>query len=238
MKYPGIFLLLLLSLSLTAQHAERDVLQDLYQDVLHPSDALLNGMEYKYYFDPLHSNPLIPDDPYPSASVLIRNTMYENVILQYDTYKNLVVYYNLNNRINNLITPVIVNRNIIEEFTLQLPSGRARFRYLSFPEDQEGLLSSAFYEIVTEGVCQFIIDHGAIRKVEEGRVVYKYKTERYIINAGIVYRIRGNKSLLKALSDQLTEVNTYLKRTKIYVRTADKEQIKAVLDYYTDLKNL
>jgi len=238
MKYTGILFIFLFSLSLNAQQAERDVLQDIYQDVLHPSDALLHGREYKVYFDPMHSKVLIPENPNPTASVLIRNKMYQNVILQYDTYKDLLVYQNLNIRINNLITPVIINRNIIEEFTLQLPSGPARFRYLSFPEDQEGLLSSAFYEIVTEGVCQFIIDHSAFRKVEEGRVAYKYKTERYIINAGVITRIRGKKSLLKALTDEAAEVSAYLKRSNILVKRADKEQIKDVVDHYLTLKHL
>lgn len=237
MKYSIILLLFLFSLSLSAQQAGQSDLQELYHNILHPSDVLLNGREYKYYFQPRVSSPLIPEDPLPSASVIIRGTEYQNVLLLYDTYKDLVVYYSPHTLFDGLINTVNVNSHIIEEFTLQLPSGRARFRYLEFPEDQEGLLSSGFYEIVSEGASNFIIDHGAVKKIQDGIVAYQYTMGRYIFNSGAVYKITGKKSLLKALSDQASEVNDYLKRTKIQVRGADKEELKGVLDYYTALEH-
>jgi hypothetical protein len=238
MKYPGILLLVLLSLSLRAQEPGQKALQDQYQELVHPSDLLLNGREYKYYFSTQFSTPLIPKDLSPSASVLIHKQLVQNVILLYDTYKDLVVYYDPNNLYNDKISTVIVNSHIIEEFTLQLPSGKARFKYLTFPEDRGGALNSGFYELISDEACKFIIDHSAVKSIKDGGVVYLYKTERYIINAGTVYRIKGKNSLLKALSDQHTEVHKYLKREKIQVGSADKEQIKAVLDYYTSLKHL
>ncbi len=255
MKYPIILLLVLFSVSLTAQQPGQKALQDLYQEVLHPSDLLLNGREYKYYFSPQFSTPLIPKDLSPSASVIIHKTLVQNVILlydtykdlviyyrpnvilRYDTYKDLVIYYDPNNLYNDKLSTIVVNSHIIEEFTLQLPSGEARFKYLTFPEDRGGALNSGFYELVSDGACKFIIDHSAVKNIKDGGVVYTYKTERYVISSGTVYRIKGKKSLLKALSDQHTEVNEYLKINKIHVGTADKEQIKAVLDYYHGLKH-
>ena len=234
MKYPGILLLVLFSLSLTAQQPGQIALQDLYQDVLHPSDAILNGREYKYYFNQRHS-PLIPKDYSASTTVLIRKKLYQNVALKYDLYKDLLIYFYPENSYNSMITPVIVNNNIIEEFTLQLASGQARFRYLTFPEDQKGLLNNGFYEIVSEGDCMFIIDHSAIKKIQDFEQVYHYLTKRYIISFGNVHRIKGKKSLLRAFSDRAAEVSKYLKRSKIQVRSADKEQINGVLEYYISL---
>ena len=229
--------MVLFSLSLKAQQPGRHALQDLYEDVLHPSDAILNGREYKYYFNQRHS-PLIPKDYSASTTVLIRKKLYQNVALKYDCYKDLLIYFNPGNSYNSMITPVIVNSNIIEEFTLQLASGQARFRYLTFPEDQKGLLNNGFYEIVSEGDCMFIIDHSAIKKIQDNEQVYHYFTEWYIINSGTVHRIKGKKSLLRAFSDQAVEVNKYLKRSNIHVRIADKEQMKRVIDYYKGLKHL
>lgn len=234
--YPLVLLLVLISLSLSAQQAERSRLRDRYQDVLHPSDPLLNGREYEYYFRPKVSSPLIPQDHVPTASVVIRDIPYEQVMLLYDTYKDQVLYYNPGNLSRSGVATVIVNRHLIEEFTLQLASGPARFRYLSFPEDQQGGLGSGFYEIVTEGACMFIIDHNAVQKVQDGAVIYQYKTERYIITPGEVYRIKGKKSLLKALADEAEEVKIYLKNARMEVRTAGKEQIGEVIAFYTGLK--
>lgn len=236
MKYPLIVLLVLFSLSLTAQQEGQTALQQLYQDVLHPTDPLLNGREYGYYFQPKVSSPLIPKEPYPPASVLIRQKLYKDVMLLYDTYKDLVVYYNPGNLTHNFPASIIVNSQIIEEFTLNLPSGQARFKYLSFPEDMAGLLSDGFYEIVSEGACKFYIKHSALKKIMDGAVVYQYTPERYLISSGTAYRIKGKGSLLEALSDRAAEVKQYLKKSKIQVGTADKAQLKAVLDYYTFLK--
>jgi hypothetical protein len=238
MQHPLMLLLVLFSLSLPAQQVERSLLREMYQDVLHPSDPLLNGREYKYYFRPKVSSPLIPEDHAPTASVIIRNKRYENVMLLYDTYMDLLVYYNPGNLSRSGVATVSVNRYLIDEFTLQLASGRARFRYLDFPDDQQGGLSSGFYEIVSEGEWMFIIDHNAIQKVQNGAVAYQYTTERFIISPTAVNKIKGKKSLLNAFSDKAEEVNNYLKKAKIQVRSADKEQIKGVIEYYTGLKQL
>jgi len=235
MKYTAILLLILFSLSLKAQQAEQKKLEELYLELLHPSDPLLNGREYKYYFQAHISSPLIPKDPLPTASVVIRGKEYQNVRLLYDTHKDLLVYYSPNALYNNMIITVIVNSDILEEFTLQMPSGPTRFKYLVFQENQGGLLSDGFYEIVSEGVCKFIIKHRSPENIKNGVVAYPYTRERYIINSGVAHRIKGKKSLLKALSDQAAEVKEYLTATKVQVKTADKEQLKGVLDYYTDL---
>ena len=232
MKYLVILLLVLSSLSLGAQTPGQDSLQERYHQILHPSDALMNGREYKFYFTPRGSSPLIPQDPLPSASVLTREKGYQNVHLLYDTYKDLLLYHNPATLFNGMLITVIVNSNLIEEFTLQLPSGQARFRYLNFPENQEGLLSSGYYEVVSEGTCMYIIDHYSLKETQAGGVGYSYKTQGYLILSGTAFKIMGKKSLLKALSDQPAKVNEYLKREKIRVRRASKEQLKGLLEHY------
>lgn len=236
MKYPFIFLLVLVSLPQLAQQPEEGSLQELYQNALHQSDEILNGREYKYYFHPQITTPLIPKDPLPTASIIIQEKQYENIMLLYDTYKDMVVYYDPYNLNNNLICPVAINRDIIDEFTLSLSSGRVGFRYLEFTDNLNGKLSSGFYEMVYDGDCQFLIHHTSVMVKEKGREIYQYKTERYIISAGNSYKIKGKKSLIKALSDRATEVENYIKRSKIRVRRADKDQIKRIVSYYGSLK--
>ena len=236
MKYLLIALPMLFPLSLSAQTSNRNVMKEIYEDALHPSDPLMNGREYKYYFNPRISSPLIPKDHAPTATVTIRNRLMEDVTLLYDTYKDQVVYYNPGDIYKHGIASLVVNSHLIEEFTLELASGPARFRYFSFPEDQEGGISSGFYELVNEGDCMFIIDHKAIQKIQDGAVIYKYTPRRYIINSAAAFRNTGKRSLLKALSDKNEEIKEYLKQSNIRVKAADKEQIRAVVDYYTDLK--
>jgi hypothetical protein len=235
MKYLIILLLILFSLSLDAQQTEKHELQELYWDQLHPSDPLLNGREYTYYFKPHSSTPLIPKNPQASASAIIRDRKHQNLSLLYDTHKDLLVYYNPNTLHNNTITTLIISHNIVKEFDLQLPSGEARFQYLEFPEKKGGLLGNGYYEIVREGSCKLIIDHRSEMNIKEGMIRFEYSADRYILSTGKVYKIRGKKSLVKALSDQATEVEEYLRRRKIHVRSASIEQLAEVIDYYTHL---
>ena len=236
MKVLFIFFLVLVSLPQFAQQPVEGSLHHLYQSALYQSDEMLNGREYKYYFYTQITTPLIPEDPLPSASIIILEKQYENIMLLYDTYKDMVVYYAPHNVENGTICPVVINRNIIDEFTLSLSSGRVRFSYLEFPYGQNGKLSSGFYEIVYDEDCQFLINHTSVLVLREGREIYSYKTERFIISAGNSYKIRGKKSLIDALSDRAPEVKNYIKRSKINVRKADKDQIKGIVSYYDSLK--
>ena len=101
----------------------------------------------------------------------------------------------------------------------------------------KGGINSGFYELVHEGACMFIMDHKTIQKIQDGAVTYSYTPKRYIINSAAVFRIKGKRSLLKALSDKDEQINQYIKQANMHVKAADKEQIRAVVEYYTDLKN-
>lgn len=214
---------------------QTNYIQELYYDTMNLSNEILNGRAYNYYFYPHISSPLIPEQPKPTASIIIRNQEFENVMLQYDTYKGLVVYFDPNNLINSAICPITINKDIIDEFTLQLPSGISKFIYLELPGGLKGKLRSGFYEIVYDEYCQFIIKHSSQKITKEGRDTYPYVTDRYIMNAGTYYRVRGKGSLLKALGDKADEVKKFVKASKIQVRRADKHQIENILKYYNSL---
>lgn len=257
MKILFLFILIHFSISLLAQQPQKEVLsfspeeslikhnsmaekqsrfiQDLYQSVMSQSNEILNGREYKIYFYPQVSSPLIPENPQPTGSIVIQKKKYENIMLLYDTYKDLVVYYDPNNQINNSICPIVINKYLIDEFSLQLPSDQLTFKYLEFPGDLHGKLTSGFYEIVYDADCKFFIKHTSSLAIKEGRYTYPYQTERYIENGGTYYRIKGKKSFLKAFADKSIEVKRYIRNSKIPVRSAKKDQIENILKYYTSL---
>lgn len=239
-----LFLLsfILYSLPQLAQLPEDEILtkqycslQNIYYNSMNRSDEILNGREYKIYFYPQFSSPLIPEKPLPTASVIIKGKRYEKIVLQYDTYKDKLVYFGPDNMIDYKICPIAINQSIVDEFKLQLSTDNLIFRYLEFPEDQNGKLRSGFYEIVYDGGCQFIIKHRS-RKTNNGVWdIYHYRPEQYVVNAGVYYRIKGKRSLLTALADKTTEVKRYIKSSTIQVKRAEKNQIENILEYYNSL---
>ena len=224
----------LFMLDSTAERQNRFI-QDLYQNVLNQSNEILSGREYKIYFFPQVSSPLIPENPQPTGSIVIQEKKYENIMLLYDTYKDLVVYYDPINQINNSICPIVINKYLIDEFSLQLPSDHLRFKYLEFPDDLQGKLTSGFYEIVYDRCSKFFIKHTSSIVIEEGRFTYPYQTERYVVNGGNYHRIKGKKSLIRAFTDKSVEVKQYIRNSKIPVRSANKDQIENILKYYNSL---
>ena len=214
-------------------------IQNLYDSVLNVSpNVVLNGREYLMYFSPHVSTPLIPIKRYPTSSIIIQGKTYRNLMLQYDTFKDQVIYYDPNNLEDNAIVPVSINRTIVDEFDLEYPGNRIKFKYLVIPDTLKGSMKNGFYEIVYDKTSRFIIKHRSILVIKDGRDLYKYKPQRYIVNKGIYFRINGRRSLLKALSDKSTEIKKFIRSSKISVKWAVKNEMVRILKFYDNLELL
>ncbi len=201
-----------------------------YESRMKNSNEILNGREYEYYFYPQISSPLIPVGQQHNSSIVIKGKKFEGIMLKYDTYKDLVVYFDPSNLINSLICPVIINKYIIDEFDIELSNEKLKFVYLKIKGNEK--LKSGFYEMVYEGKSKFIIKHSSNKFIREGRDNYDYKTIPYVVNSTGYYRIRGIRSLLKVFSDHVSEVRKFIKSSNISVRYANKNQISEILKFY------
>jgi hypothetical protein len=203
---------------------------DLYDSLVHKSNVILNGKEYGYYFYPWISSPLIPDNHQANASIVINGKKFDNILLKYDTYKDLLVYYDPTNLVNSVICPIIVNRHIFDEFSLVVSSGNLRFKFLKIPDNE--ILRSGYYEIVYDGESKFFIKHLSNKFIKEGRDKYDYKTIRYLMSDAGYFKIKGKRSLLKAFPGHSAEVKKYIKTSGISVRNASKNEILNILNFY------
>lgn len=210
-------------------------INDLHHQFMNVSNEILNGKEYEFYFFPSISSPLMPLKQMPTASIVIHGNKYENIMLQYDTYKDLVVYFDPENLINSSICPIAINKYIIDEFNIVLSTGDLKFKYFEFPNDPKAKKRNGFYEVIYNGNSKYIVHHKSDLIVEEARDIYKYRPDKYVVNEGILYKFKGKRSLLKAFNDKSTELKKYIKSSKISVRKARKKQIGSILEYYDSL---
>jgi len=236
-KIPGVSISGTFNRFDTLQEKQTKYLQGLYESVLHlSSNEILNGREYDLYFFLKITNPLIPTKPYPLGSIIIRGKNFNKVMLQYDTFKDLVVYYDPLNLINNAIVPIVINRHIINEFNLVASGDSMKFKYLEASDNLKEKFPGGFYEIGYDGNCRFIIKHRSIIVIREGRQIYKYMPLRYFVNNGNYYKIKGRRSLLKVLSDKRSEVKKFIRSSTIPVRFAKKEEMVRIAKFYDSLK--
>ncbi|NOY36346.1 MAG: hypothetical protein GXO83_02085 [Chlorobi bacterium] len=212
-------------------------LQGLYDSIMNfSSNEALGGREYESYFFPFISTPLIPAIPNSAGSIIIRGKKYDHVLLQYDSYKDLLIFYGPEHQINGAIIPVVLNPFIIDGFSLDMSGNKMIFRYMDFSDSITDPLKDGYFELVYDGGCRFVIKHKSIIVIDEGKKIFKYKPKRYILNKGEIYNIRGKRSLLKALSDKSPEVKKFIKSAGISVSMADKEEMKSILTFYDSLK--
>ncbi len=210
-------------------------IQELHHQFMNVSNEILNGKEYGFYFFPSISSPLMPSKQMPTASIVIHGNKYENIMLQYDTFKDLAVYFDPKNLINNSICPISINKYIIDEFNLKVEAEDLKFKYFEFPNDPKAKKRNGFYEVIYDGHSKYLIHHKSDLIVEGGRDIYKYRPVKYAINEGILYKFKGKRSLLKAFNDKSMELKKYIKTSKIKVRKARKKQIGSILEYYDSL---
>jgi hypothetical protein len=107
-----------------------------------------------------------------------------------------------------------------------------KFRYLKFPNKE---FTDGFYEIAYDGGTRFMIRHRSTQYNFDAIDEYKYLPERYIMAVGKYYEIRNNGSFLKIFGEQSDKMKEYLRKSRIKIRQADKNDIVRVLTYFDSL---
>ncbi len=196
------------------------------------TEDVINGSEYELYYPVYGSNPLIPKHRYPNGSIVIEGIRHSPVVLQYDTYKDLLIYFDPRHQIDQSVIPVVLNKYLIDEFEVGLPENRMKFRYFEFPDSLKKIAGDGFYEVGYEGKIRFLIRYKTTLAVTDGKYIFKTRPLKLIVNGGRVYKIKGRRSLLNALADKKNLIGKFIRSRKIKVRHAGKTDMQRILSYY------
>ncbi len=211
---------------------QHNFLRHFYDSTLQISNEdILNGDEYELYYPVTGSNPMLPHKCYPNGSVTIEGKTHTPVVIQYDTYLDQLIYFDSRHRIGPMVVPVMLNKYMVDAFEIGMPDNRMKFRNLTFP-DSVSNAESGFYETVYEGKTRYLIRYKSILAVTEGEYSFKIHAHRYIEKNHNLFKIRGKKSLIKALSDRKADLRKYIRQKKLHVRTAGKNDMRRLLIFY------
>jgi len=208
---------------------------DLYSDSINTSRDFINGKEYENYYNPVYTNPLLRPAEQHSATIFIKGKKYENLILQYDTFLDEVIYRDQNRLINNTFYKIELNKGMVDAFILEFSDDYMQFKYIEIPGHVESKLKSGFYEVLYDGGSQFIIKHQSYLTKEGGRDIYKYSPKNYVRIHDVYYKFKTRRSLLRLFGSHTREVKKYLRTNNIYFRDANKFQIAGIIRYYDSL---
>jgi hypothetical protein len=212
-------------------------LSKLYYKFISTPKDIINGKEcLPYSFRGKTTAYLFTRDKL-NTTLIVNNRPYRNIRLQYDTFKDEIVYVDTSRIINFEFPRIALNKDIIEGFSFTWNGSFYNFRHLRFLENSDRKLNDGFYEVAYEGSATFIIRHTSSFYSKEGLSEYKYSPERYISVEGKYYRIKNKKDFLKLFTDRSLEIRDYLRKNGIKVRKATREQIVDALKIFDSQKN-
>jgi hypothetical protein len=198
--------------------------------------ALVDGKDYFPYYYRSQNKPLLRYNEERSASLIIHERSFSNLVLQYDTYTDELIYSDDHLIFNNRICQVSLNKNEVSSFDLYFRHDTLHFRYFSKDNDRGFGLDDGFYEVVYEGETEYLIRHKSsvyqtIDKIDE----YSYKPVSYIKITNGFSEITSKEKFIALFGKKSDNIRHFLRQKRIRIQKAAKKQISEVLKYFESL---
>jgi len=219
----------------TVLEKQNEYLFKLYYQKVGDRDELINGRDYvPYYYRP-KLKPLLFFEKKRTASIILNGRKYNGLTLEYDTFLDQVIYFDKTKFINSRLFKIVLNKDIVNNFSLYFGQDSLIFRYFKSDAGINFNLHEGFYEVAYEGESKFIIKHQSIPLEKEGIIEYSYLPVDYIMVEDEFYRIRSSRDFIKLFGEKSEEIKKFMRNCKVNIRKADKKQIVTVLKYYDTL---
>jgi hypothetical protein len=216
---------------------QNDYLSKFYFQNVDNVDELVNGKDYiPYYFRSKYKPVLFPGRKHTSF-IILKGRKYDNLVLDYDTFLDELVYYDSLKFIDNKVFKISLNKNPIDEFSFNFGSDSLFFRYFNSEKDAAFTLTEGFYEVAYEGKSKVLIRHRSYLMVKEGIDEYMYSPDNYIEVNDVYTKISGKGAFLKLFGERSGEVKKYIHANKVKIHKADKNELASVLRYYDSMNS-
>jgi hypothetical protein len=207
-------------------------LDSLYLKRVNITDELINGREYIPYYLKCRISPLLFENKPRKGSILLNDRLYRNLILEYDTFLDQLIYSDSTKLINDRVFKIAMNKDPVKEFRLYFNGDSMIFRHFipdgvsvfSFPE--------GFYEVVYDGKSKFIVKHQSRLIENNGLYEYRYNPVRFFSNGTEFKKVRSPGSFLNMMGKYSHSVKKYMRTNNIHYRRADNAEVSTVLRYY------
>jgi len=214
---------------------DKDHLKDLDSLYLVESgsdSSFISGREYRGYYFRSDYKPILFFGRDRTASLVYKGRTYNNLLLQYDTYLDQVIYMVYSNWDASQLA---LNSDNISRFDLCFKDDTLTFRYVSDELYPSFNLDDGFYEVVYDGKCKYIIRHGSTHYMRNGVDEYGYKPAGYVLTDGGFAKITSRKQFVNLFGSKSKEIKQFIGSNGIRIRKADKNQIKKILVFYEGL---
>lgn len=218
-----------------SEERELKSLYSLYSGKTDLSGELINGREYFPYYIHASTNPILFYGEKYSCSVLVNGYKYKDVFLEYDTYKDKVVFIDTSLRLKAEPLMFMCNTSATGGFELYRRNDTLNFVFMNQVVSPDFNLANGYYEVAYNGASKYLIRHISYTFEVKAVKEYNYSPEKYINTGNGFEMFKTKKQFIKLFGDKSGYVKEYINRNGINVRKAGKREIVSVLRYYDSL---
>jgi len=217
------------------EKAQKEYLEKDYSLRVGVDDGVVNGRTYFPYHYRSKNKPLLYFEKDRTASITMNGRKYENIILQYDTFTDEVIFPEIENKHGQGLYLISLNKDIIDSFVLFFKNDTLTFRNITEKEVSGTGLPSGFFEIAYDGDSKFMVRHTSAVHQKNGIDEYFYSPAGYVNTGAGFTRIKSNGQFIKMFGNRSAEMKKIVDRYKINIRKANKNQIISALRLYDNL---
>jgi len=203
-----------------------------YHQSLSPQTNLYNGSEYVDYAYTLNEGiPFFETAQFSNGAVAYDSVLYQNVPLLYDEVKGEVIIRDFYNR-----GKIVLNPDHIDSFSI------LNHHFVKLLPDSTGNtpIRAGFYDVLYNGNMK--VYKREIKKVMENitvglglRRTIDEQDEYFIKKENNFYAVSSKKSVLSVTKDKKKEVQQFIKKNKLNLRSAKEIALTRIAAYYDQL---
>lgn len=221
-----------------AIEASRDkILDSIYTVRTGTAIAYINGHEYYPYHYRAKHKPLLFFGKERTAAITVSGREYDNLILQYDTYTDEVVFSEIENEFGSRIYQISVNKDIVSSFNLFFRDDTLKFKYFNEEESGRGM-PSGFYEVAYSGTSGYLVRHRSVVHERNGIDQYFYAPVGYVMTASGYQKVSSGNRFIKLFGEGSAEMKGIIDQRRMNMRKAGKNEIINLLKAYDSLRDV
>jgi hypothetical protein len=211
--------------------AGKETLDSIYAVRTGTEHAFINGTEYFPYHYRAKQKPLLYYGEERSAEITVSGRKYKDLVLQYDTYTDEVIFSEMDNDFGKNLYHISIKRDLIGGFTLFFRTDTLRFRYFT-PEETGGEIPPGFCEVAYEGPTGYIIRHRSVVHQRNGIDEYYHSPAGYIKTPHGYSKITSGSKFYKLFGEGSEEMKKLIDMQGIKLRKAGKREMIRLLQEY------
>jgi len=211
--------------------AGRETLDSIYAVRTGTEHAFINGTEYFPYHYRAKHKPLLHYGEERSAEITVSGRKYKDLVLQYDTYTDEVIFSEMDNDFGKNLYHISIKRDLIGDFTLFFKTDTLMFRYFT-PEETGGEVPPGFCEVAYEGPTGYIIRHRSVVHQRNGIDEYYHSPVGYIKTPHGYSKITSGSRFFKLFGEGSEEMKRLIGMHGIKLRKAGKREMVRLLQAY------